>query len=76
MSGFICESEVRKCSVSHVKVSLLVYGLPLIWAAEGAYFSMEKSESLRRVLPGSFRKPLMPKSVSPKPSISGMSTAE
>ena len=75
MSGFICERLVRKCSVSQVNVSLEVKGLPQTWAADGAYFSMEKSESFLRVLPGSWRRPLIPKSERPKPSISGMSTA-
>ena len=76
MSGFICESEVRKCSVSQVKVSLEVKGLPLICAADEAHLYMEKSESFFRVMPASLRSPRMPKSVRPKPSISGMSTAE
>ena len=44
-------------------------------AAEGAYFNILRSLKLGRVLPGSFRNPLMPKSVRPNPSISGMSTA-
>ena len=75
MSGFIWLSDVRKCSVSHVNVSDEVNVLPVMCAADGAYFSMEKSESFFRVYPESLRSPLMPKSVSPKPSISGMSTA-
>ena len=74
-SGFICESDVRKCSVSQVKVSLEVNGLPVTWAADEAYFSIDRSESFLRVMPGSRRRPLMPKSERPKPSISGMSTA-
>ena len=73
-SGFIWLNDVRKCSVSHVKVSLEVYFLPVMWAAEGAYFSIERSLKLGRVNPLSVRRPLMPKSVRPKPSISGMST--
>ena len=74
-SGFICDRLVRKCSVSQVKVSLEVNGLPVTWAAEEAYFSIDTSLKFLRVMPGSVRSPLMPSSDSPKPSISGMSTA-
>ena len=73
-SGFIWLNDVRKCSVSQVKVSLEVKGLPVTWAAEDAYFNMLMSLKLGRVNPGSRRRPLMPKSERPKPSISGMST--
>ena len=74
-SGFICDNETRKCSVSHVKVSLEVNGLPMTWAAEDAYLSILRSLKFFRVKPGSCRSPLIPKLLSPNPSISGMSTA-
>lgn len=66
---------MRKCSVSQVKVSLEICFFPEIWAAEEAYLSIEMSESFFLVCPRSLRSPEMPKSLSPKPSHSGMSTA-
>ena len=43
MSGFICDKEVRKCSVNQVSVSLLVSGFPITCAADDAYFSIDTS---------------------------------
>ena len=56
-----------------VNVSEVVNGFPAICAAEEAYFSMERSESLGRVSE-SLRNPRIPKSDSPNPSHSGTST--
>ena len=66
-------SDVRKCSVSQVRVSADVSGLPARCAAEEANFSTEGAASLGRVGPESGR-PGMSKAVWPNDSHSGMST--
>ena len=61
-SGLICDSEVRKCSVSQVIDSLEVSGFPVMCAALEAYFRVALVLSAFMEKPRSLRKPLMPKS--------------
>ena len=43
MSGFNWERDVLKCSFNQVNDSHEVNGLPVICAADGAYFNIDRS---------------------------------